>query len=79
MPRTRTRLLKLSVACDRLGCVKRTFYRKWHTTFTDPRPPEERGGTIERKVYEDELSIAVEESNKGKAAVLNYRALMNRI
>lgn len=78
-PKVKTRLVKIAEACDALAICRNTFWQHWHPVFTDPRPVEDRRPGCERKVYEDELSIAVEESAKGKAAVLNYRALMNRV
>jgi hypothetical protein len=78
-PKVKTRLVKIREACGALAICRDTFWVKWHAVFTDPRPKEDRRHGCERKVYEDELSIAVEESAKGKAAVLNYRSLMKRL
>jgi hypothetical protein len=78
-PKVKTRLVKIRDVCDALAICKDTFWVKWHGIFTDPRPADERGRGHERKVYEDELSIAIEEASKGRAAVLNFRRLMNRL
>lgn len=78
-PRTTTKLVKIGDACTGLGCGRSKFWRKWHAVFTDPRPPEERKPRFERKVYDDELAVAINEANKGPAAVLMYRRLMRRL
>lgn len=79
MPRAIPKLLKLKDACAALGCCKWTFWHKWHSVFTDPRPPEDRRSGCERKVYDDELSVAVEQASRGKSAVLMFRRTMKRI
>lgn len=71
-----TKRVKLAVACDALACCKRTFSRRWHGVFTDPRPVEDRRRSVERPVLEDELAVAVE---SGRAAVLNYRRQVGRV
>lgn len=76
MPRLTTRLVKIQDACDALACCRKTFWVRWHETFTDPRPLADRRVGCERKVFEDELSVAVEQ---GRAAVLTFRKLMNRL
>lgn len=73
-PKLATKLVKLTTVCESLAISRPTFWRRWHATFTDPRPA---GGSpgVERKVFEDELAVAVE---KGATAVLNYRRLVGR-
>lgn len=78
-PKVKTRLVKIQDVCHALGICRDTFWRRWHDTFTDPRPKEDRRKGCVRRVYEDELSIAVEEANKGRAAILNYRRLKGRL
>ena len=77
VPKLTTRLVKIQEACRALGCCRRTFWRRWHDVFTDPRPASQRK-CFERKVYEDELALAVEQSSRGNAAILNYRRIMGR-
>lgn len=79
MARVTTRLVSLRECLTALGISRDTFERKWHSVFSDPRPPADRRKGCERKVYEDELSIAVEQSARCPAALLNYRRLMKRI
>lgn len=71
----KTKLVKIKAACDALAISRWTFWMKWHDVFTDPRQPDDRRPGCERKVFEDELSVAVEE---GAAAVLTFRRVMNR-
>lgn len=75
MPRLKTKLLKLRVACESLAISHDTFARHWQSVFTDPRPLADRRRGVPRLVLEDELSVAVEE---GRNAVLTYRKLMGR-
>lgn len=77
-PRLATKLVKLKGACEALAISRPTFWRRWHLTFTDPRPESDRAG-CERKVYEDELAVAVNEASRGKAAVLLFRKQMGRL
>lgn len=79
MPKAKVSLLKLSEACRRLSCCKKTFHRRWAEVFTDPRPVEDRRRAVERKVYDDELDIAINEAHRGVAAVRNHRRLMKRL
>lgn len=79
MPRAATRLVRLSEACELLGCSRRTFWSRWHPLFTDPRPRGDRRKGCVRRVYEDELSIAVNDAARCPAALTNYRALMKRV
>lgn len=79
MPKAKVSLLKLSEACRRLSCCKKTFHRRWHDVFTDPRPAKDRRRSVERKVYDDELDLVISEAHRGVAAVYNYRRLMKRI
>ena len=74
-----TTFVHLRSACEQLKCSRRTFWSKWHAVFTDPRPVEDRRAGCERKVYEDELGVAINEAAKGKSAVLMYRRLMRRL
>lgn len=74
--RVTTRVVRLKDALDVLGCSKTTFKRKWLEVFTDARPPEDRRERCGRKVFEDELSVAVED---GSDAVLTFRRLMGRL
>lgn len=78
MPR-RGRLVRLRDACADLGCCPDTFWRKWHAVFTDPRPRAERRKGVSRRVYADELDVAIEQANKGPIAVLAFRKLMKRM
>lgn len=78
-PRLATRLVKLKDACDALAIHRDTFWKRWHPVFTDPRPAADRRHGVERKVYEDELTVAVEDAAQGKGAVLNFRRLMKRL
>jgi len=73
--RLATRLVKLRDVLAALACSRPTFWRRWHATFTDVRPKEDRRPGVERKVLEDELSVAVE---SGRAAVLLFRRTMGR-
>lgn len=75
----RGRLVHIADACADLACSRKTFWRRWHAVFTDPRPTRDRRKGIERKVYADELNVAIEESAKGPTAVLAFRKLMNRL
>ena len=75
-PKLVTKRVKLVTACEALACCKRTFSRRWHSVFTDPRPVEDRRRSVDRPVLEDELAIAVE---SGAAAVLNYRRRVGRV
>ncbi|AMV25459.1 hypothetical protein VT84_13760 [Gemmata sp. SH-PL17] len=79
MTRTRrvtTKLVKLKIACETLAICRDTFWVKWHAVFTDPRPKEDRRHGCERKVFEDELSVALEE---GINAVKTFRRTMGRL
>ncbi|VTR97883.1 unnamed protein product [Gemmata massiliana] len=78
VPKLTTRLVKMQEACRALGCCRRTFWRRWHLVFTAPRPVLQRKGA-ERRVYEDELAIAIEQSSRGVAPVLNYRRIKGRL
>lgn len=75
MRRLTTRLLPLFAACDALDISPSTFGRRWQAVFTDPRPKIDRRPGVPRKVFEDELKVAVEE---GAAAVLLFRRTMGR-
>lgn len=75
-PRLTTRKVKLKEACRALGCCTKTFARKWRDVFTDVREPEDRRERCARMVFEDELSVAVEE---GRAAVRTFRRTVGRI
>jgi hypothetical protein len=79
-PRTTTSLVRRSEACRRLAIGMRVFWQRWHSIFTDPRDPEDRRPGVERKVYSDELDIAVEfgGGQRARTAVLNYRGQINR-
>lgn len=68
-------------ACAVLKIGRECFWQNWHTVFTDPRSPEDRKHGVERKVYEDELAVAVDAGGhpSGKAAVINYRGQMGRL
>lgn len=74
--RVTTRIVKIKDALDALGISKNTYVRKWRNVFTDARDPADRRKRCVLRVYEDELSIAVEQ---GREAVLTYRVLMKRI
>ena len=77
MPRRlTTRLVKLKVACESLAISHDTFSRHWQEIFTETREPADRRKGVPRKVFEDELSVAVEE---GRAAVLTFRKVMGRL
>ena len=81
MPPTGKAKLKLVSrrdACERLGCQRNAFWRNWHPVFTETRPPEKRK-RCDRKVYSDELDVAVENAAHGAAAVLNHRRRMGRL
>jgi len=81
-----------SKACERLGISDSTFWRRWHSIFTETRQEEDQVegrelkqkrklfAGVDRGVYEDELDLAVEKGGKHAArlAVLNYRGLMGR-
>jgi hypothetical protein len=75
-----TSLVHRSEACWRLGIHRDTFWRVWHSVFTDPRDAEDRRPGVERKVYDDELKIAVESGGgkRARIAVLNYRGKIGR-
>jgi hypothetical protein len=75
-PKVTNRLVKLRDACAALACSRRSFWERWHGTFSDPRPAEDRRPGCERKVFEDELSVAIE---SGRAAVLTLRKRLGRI
>jgi len=81
-PRLKTKLLGRREACDALSIGTATFSRHWKDVFTDPRPPEDRRRCVARRVYEDELAVAVDAgggvSSRAKAAVLNYRGSIKR-
>jgi len=74
-PKLATKLIRARDARDALAIGHDTFWRVWHAVFTDPRPLADRRPGVERKVFEDELAVAVE---KGATAVLNYRRLVGR-
>lgn len=79
---SRTRTTQLVKARDVLASLAIsgvTFWRKWHAVFTDPRPPADRRKGVERKVYRDELDVAVNDAASGAAAVLNFRRLVGRL
>lgn len=77
MPRrVTTQLVKLKAACAVLAISRNTFVRRWQDVFTDGRSPEDRRERCARKIFEDELSVAVEE---GREAVLTYRRLVGRL
>jgi hypothetical protein len=50
--------------------------------FTDTQAPEDQRPRVRRRVYEDELAVAVEAggstSSRAKAAVITYRANVTR-
>lgn len=75
-----TALVHRREACRQLGIERDTFWRVWHSVFTDPRDPEDRRPGVERKVYDDELQIAVTNGGgrRARTAVLNYRGRINR-
>jgi hypothetical protein len=79
-PRLTTSLVRRSAACVALGISARTFDRHWAAVFTDPRTPEDRRPRVGRKVYEDELAVAVDAGgdHAGRIAVLNYRGTIGR-
>ncbi|QJW93110.1 hypothetical protein [Frigoriglobus tundricola] len=79
MPTTeKLRLVSREEACQRLGCSKNTFFRKWHRVFTETREIGKRE-RFERKVYSDELDCAIENASKAAAAVANLRRKMKRL
>jgi|GEM_PF-4379652 len=65
--------------CERLNISRGTFWQKWHRVFTDPRPEADRRAGCERKIYRDELEIAIEQSAHCPAAIINYRKKKKRI
>jgi hypothetical protein len=80
-PRLTTKLVRQHAVLNALGVSKRSFWRKWHRVFTDPRCPQDKHRGVERKVYEDELVAAVSEGGgtRAVAAVLAFRGLMGRV
>lgn len=83
MPRAakpRLKLVRNAEACEALGITRRTFWRRWAAVFTDARHPDERGPGCEFKVFDDELSVAVEKGGgpAARVAVLNYRGRVGR-
>lgn len=70
----------LPCACTALAVSRMTFWRHWQTVFTDPRNPN-HGQTVGRKVFEDELVVAVENGggDRAKAAVLALRKQLGRV
>lgn len=79
-PRLATNLLHLREACMALAISVPTFWRRWHSVFTDPRGPDDRRPGCERKVYEDEVATAVSAGggSRGRVAVIEFRGLMGR-
>lgn len=79
----KTRLIRRSEATEKLGISARSFWKHWNVVFTDPRPPEDRRHKIQRCVFEDELSTAMEFGgrlgDRAKAAVLEYRRKNGRL
>jgi hypothetical protein len=73
-----TKLVPLRDVCATLGCCRRSFWMNWHAHFTETRPRDRRKGH-ERKVYADELDVAVEQSAHCPAALLNYRRRVGRL
>jgi siroheme synthase (precorrin-2 oxidase/ferrochelatase) len=80
-PKLTTKLIHLRDAVDALSICKRTFKRRWHEYFTDPRCKEDVERRIERKVYEDELVVFIENGagTKAAAAVMAYRKQVGRL
>lgn len=80
MSATRLKLVKTAAACEALGVSRTTFWRHWDAVFTDPRPAAERVHGTARKVYDDELAVAVERGGGAAArlAVLHLRGLLKR-
>lgn len=81
LPRLGTRLAHRREACAVLSIGRECFWQNWHSVFTDPRSPEDQKKGVERKVFEDELAVAVEAGGhpSGKAAVINYRGRIGRL
>lgn len=81
-PKLKTKLISRIAACEALGVGVTTFSQHWTRTFTDPRAPEDRRPRVARRVFEDELAVAVEAgggvSGRAKAAVINYRGSIKR-
>lgn len=83
MPRTirQRRKVRRREAQEALQIGHDTFWRHWHGVFTDPRSEADQRAGVERKVYEDELQVALDADGhpSGRIAVLNYRAKLNRV
>lgn len=81
-PTLKTKLLSRREAFEALGISDTSFDHHWKDVFTDPRAPEDRRPRVARRVYEDELAVAVEAgggvSSRAKVAVINYRSLVGR-
>lgn len=81
-PTLATRLVSRAEACEALGICLRSFSTHWHAVFTDPRAVEQRGRRWRRRVYEDELAVAVAAgggtSPRAKVAVIDYRGTLRR-
>lgn len=75
-----TKLVKMRASCETLAISRPTFWRRWHSVFTDPRGSGDVRHGVERKVYEDELAVAVEEGGgeSARLAVIAYRGRVGR-
>lgn len=82
MRKLTTKLLSRAAACEALGVCARTFSQHWARVFTDPRDPADQRRGVARRVFEDELAVAVEAgggvSGRAKAAVIAYRSDVGR-
>lgn len=80
MPRLLTKLVHRRHACDALAVSPRSFWRHWHPVFTETRSKDDQRAGCERKVFEDELAVAVEAGggSRARVAVLTYRGKLGR-
>lgn len=79
-PRSATSLVHRRDACAALAIGRDVFWRTWASVFTDPRDPEDRRPGVERKVYRDELEIAITNGGgrRARVAVINFRGRIGR-